>query len=142
MDPLSVSASLITLLGLAAQTAQHLKKLNKALRGASARVIELQELAADLELTLKELLHKHVEKHPNCPEDSKQFLERAYDRATAKLNQLQNLAIYELTKQDGSGELKVSKMRWLGKHGEAEKLIDELRQIRGDLILAMSMLSS
>lgn len=133
MDPLSVTASILTVVGAASKVSKGLKLL-KALREAPGELSNLLEEVERIEMILKCVEQSFVASERAVPE-----LERVIDAAKEKLLALDSLIQYSLTKADEKS--KVDYWQWLRKQGSADRMRQDLATLRLDLTALISVTS-
>ena len=140
-DPLSLAASILTLLGAGGAIGRTLKKV-VALRHAPAILLALNNEVADLDnvvRTIDTVLHRHK----NILElASIGYLGESLDKIRQALSTFENLISYELTVIEGKdSHLRLDKSTWLRAESKVRALKDELRAEKADVCLALSVLT-
>lgn len=146
MDPVSISASVVTLIG-AANTASHgLRKLLR-LRGAPDIILSLNNEVSDLQLLLNEvgsLLSEarsvHTGGHGSATPKAAGFqsLPPTLARIQAKLSELDTI----LEKLPANGLNFASKVLWLRAESNVFKIRNELGSLKQNLSTALGLLTS
>ena len=130
MEPLSVTASIVAVLGAARRLSKGVGLL-KAARGAPESLDDLL-----LHLTgIEEVLHA-IQDVPTEPSTISPGLARVLGRAKAKFVEMDALIQYTLTHAGESS--KVDRWQWLKKRDEVDKLQRQLDALRNDLTTLIS----
>lgn len=126
MDPLSITASLIAVIG----AAQRVTKGLKVLKSVEEAPESLQRLLEDVSMFTTVLQAIQTA----CPVKQQKFLglEPALSRAKAKLLEIDTLITYVLTKPGESD--KVDRWQWIRKREKISTLRQELQDIQNTLI--------
>ena len=135
MEPLSVTASILTLLGAGGRIARALKKLS-SLKSADV-LYALSNEVEDLRLVITEvddLLQSAAETLHQQPPAS---LERALERVKYALLELERYIAYELTIQHGE-KARVDKSVYMRAEGKLQSIQESLRKHRQDLRSAIA----
>ncbi|KAI1193233.1 ankyrin [Nemania serpens] len=140
MDPLSLTASIITVVGVADTAARGLKKLI-ALRGASDAILALSNEISDLRLTLREL--DYILKASRADDATlNDYLQGSVfpniDTTQKKLVAFEQLVEGRLKKSDGSPD----KLGWLKYEEKIQKLQKDLRHLRLNFGTILGIISS
>lgn len=130
MEPLSVTASVVAVLGVARRLSKGVGLL-KAAKGAPE---SLDDLLVHL-TGIEEVLHA-IQDVPTEPSTISQGLARVLGRTKAKFVEMDALIQYTLTQAGESS--KVNRWQWLRKRDEAEKLQRQLDALRNDLTALIS----
>ncbi len=160
MDPLSVTASLLAVLGAASaagRALQHVSDLRHAPDQLVALTNEVCILSclvntalvhhrikvADLQVVLKtagEVVESRIETSQDCGS-----LARILQRASLSIAELNQLINHELVRkgaaQNPDGKPKASHTGFLRRHGKLRSLKDELREIKLGLLIAVGTLT-
>ena len=136
MDPFSLTAGIIGVLGVGGQLAGCLKKI-ETLKGAPKELRELNGEISDFYLVVKQV---HGLCH-QCSEDSgvsrDNGLRSPLARMKGKLLELEELVAFKLTKSGSTDrDIQVDRSRWLRLKPKVQKLREDLRCI----ILNISLL--
>ncbi len=129
-DPLSVTASIIAVIGVAGEVAKGLRRL-KAAKDAPEGLQDLLEDFAQLEMVLNGI--KSAVLSPGRPPVELATLIR---EAGSKLLELRSLIECTLTKVGVSDQ--VNRWQWLRKGNEVERLRNQLGTIRLNLVAVTS----
>ncbi|KAL8694797.1 MAG: hypothetical protein Q9224_003507 [Gallowayella concinna] len=133
MDPLSISASVVTLLGVAEGVSRGLRKLLK-LRGVPDLVLALNNEVSDLQLLLNEvgtLVQKEARSVHSLP--------RILERIQAKLN---NLDLILRRFSTNTGPKWPARVLWLKEEPNVLRIRNELGTLKQDLTTALGLSSS
>ena len=130
MEPLSVTASVVAVLGAARRLSKGVGLL-KAAKGAPESLDDLLLHLAGIE----EVLYA-IQDVPTRPTTVSPGLTRVLGRTKAKFIEMDSLIQYTLT---GAGESsKVDRWQWLRKRDEVDKLQRQLDALRNDLTALIS----
>ncbi|KAH7379029.1 ankyrin repeat-containing domain protein [Cadophora sp. MPI-SDFR-AT-0126] len=138
MDPLSISASIVALIGGATTVVRGLDKL-QSLRHAPAELKALLNEVADLQVVLtsvKESLECLRGLGPQIPHDALRNLPDMIDRATKTIEDLNSFVSGNLLKGDpnpAGGVLKVSRRTWLGKEKKLAAFRGSIKECKENL---------
>lgn len=138
MDPLSVSASIAALLGLAAATAQGLSKL-KLIRAAETEVCALSSEISDIQAVLQQLrCSLDAESEAEMMSTSLPLLLKT---ATECLSELQVVIESRLVAPQGepSRTKKVLRHRWVSEKPRIEGLRERLKELRHNIIAVVGI---
>lgn len=142
MDPLSVTASLVAVIGAAAATAQSLDKLRSFMKDTSTEFCLLRNEISDLQLIL------HATE--SAVRESKKGLERwsrpnqlfiithSLQLAKDQLLELNQIVSSELIDSyDGAGAARVAKLQWFRARSRLTLMLGSLRQLKQHLTLIL-----
>lgn len=145
MDPLSITAATLALIGAANQVAVGLSKL-ASLKGAPAAILALNNEVSDLRLVLQEaepLLLKHKQatapSQPTCPQkmvDATFLL--SIERAKEKLLDLESVIQNRLMTRLGA----IDRLGWLREQDKVRKAQTDLRTVRLNITAALGVVTS
>ena len=130
MDPLSVTASVLALLGAARKLSKGVD-IMRAAKGAPESLDDLLLQLSDIEEVLQEIQHVSAEPSAVSP-----GLTKVLGRTKAKFLEMESLIQYTLTEAGESS--KVDRWQWLRKRDEAERLQRQLDALRNDLTALIS----
>ncbi|KAG4431012.1 hypothetical protein IFR05_013502 [Cadophora sp. M221] len=142
MDPLSISASIVALIGAATTVVRGLDRL-QALRHAPAELKVLLNEVGDLQVVLtsvKESLESLRGLGTQIPQDALRNLPDMIDRATKTIEDLHNFVSGDLLKGDlnpASGVLKVSRRTWLGKDKKLAAFRGSIKECKDNLNIVL-----
>ena len=144
MDPLSISVSILSILGVGGVIAKSIKKvlsLQHAPNLVASLNNELEEVRLVVTATHNILRDSQAEITPN---DSTviESLEKALDTVKTRLLQLQELIEYRLISSISNSDIKINKIAWSRKRGNLKNLHDQLHTAKTSLSTALSLLSS
>ena len=145
-DPLSIAASVITVIGAADSIGKSLGKV-KTLRNAPAEVLALQNEVSDLRIVLDDVNFCVLDM--GSTETSTritirlQHLSELVDRAKSQLLQLDKLLHYDIIKPGSlDGEFKVSRTEWLRAQSAVEAIRQSLRDVKLNIATQMMGINS
>ena len=131
-DPLSVFASVVTLLEAGTKCAKHLRRLVQDFRHADDELTALSNETNDLNVVLTEVEHagQAIKNAGTLPQTQViDALSTQLDRARRKLTELETLTKLLLP----SGSIKADKIAWMRKKATARRLQVDLRDVRQSL---------
>ena len=145
MDPLSLTVSILTLLGAGGSIAGAFEKL-RSLRQAPEALHALNNEISDLHLIVLEtntLLQEHqdIASINRRTQDFAANLKPILDRAREKLLELESLIVYRLTTPGPSNEPNINKSAWMRERKRMKMIQTEIHTIRMDLVAAVGILS-
>jgi hypothetical protein len=137
MDPLSITASLVSLLSFSGSCAKDLRKLIHTVRNAPTEILALTNELADLNVLLADLNNtsQAIERAPVQSQADREFLialAAQLAKADSKLMQLDSLASI-LSTRTSDGDAKFQRSIWLKKKSLAIRIQQELAEIRQSL---------
>ena len=141
MDPLSITASIITLadagtIGKGVAKVLEIRNAPQILLGLNNEIADLYYVVQDIDNFLK----RHTETIPSTFATS---LSRALEKGSRTLSTLENLVAYELTTIKGKeNELRLDRSRWLRAEPKVQQMKDEIRDDRIWLVSILSLLVS
>ena len=143
MDPLSITASTIAVVGLVTQLAKSLTKVKRTFQNAPAEFDALVNEVSDFQIVLNEFqsvasVQADQVGHPRW-NDASQILQNSRD-ALSKLEKIINLRL--VGSHDGNGQIKVSRLAWLRSKEEVGSLRMILRDERNKLAFFVTLLTS
>lgn len=147
MDPLSLTASIIAVVGAGSKIGKGLKKLVAA-RHMPDIVLALNNEVSDLRCVVHDLddllwQHDQVAHEDRGPLPGHASLSSALKHAKETLLALKSLIAYELTTVDSTnGHIKMDWSSWLRAEAKAQKLKDDIHTDRVRLSSALSLLAS
>jgi hypothetical protein len=142
MDPLSITASIVSLLSFSGSCAKDLRKLIHTVRNAPTEILALTNELADLNVLLADLNNTShaIERAPVRSQADRDFLialAAHLAKADLKLSQLHTLACTFSTRT-ADGNLKFQRYKWLKNKSSAIKVQRELAEVRHSLALLFS----
>lgn len=147
MDPLSLTASIITVVGAASTVSRGLKKILSA-RNLPHIVLQLNNEVTDLQVVIQDVedllcRRAQVNREDRKPLQKQESLVRALEHANQTLLALQSLIACKLTTVDSrDGRIKFKRKSWLLVESRVKSLKDEIRTDRLRLSAALSLLAS
>lgn len=147
MDPLSLTASIIAVVGAGSAVSKGLKKLLST-RNLPAIVLQLNNEVTDLQYVVRDV-DALLRQHDHTVQEGRQALLgygsliRALEHTKKTLLALESLIAYELTTMDSrNGRTKVDWISWLRLEPKVKHLKEEIRNDRMRLSPALSLLAS
>ena len=140
MDPLSITVSIVALIGAAQQVAVGLNKL-ASLRGAPAAVLALNNELSDLRLVLSEaepLLLKHGRATAASTVANDTRLKPSIEGARAKLVELESIIQNRLMTRLGA----IDRLGWLKEQDKIRKALKDLRIVRLNITAMLGVVTS
>ena len=141
MDPISLTASIIAVLGAGGAIAKGMRKIRR-LESAPGVLLQLNNEVTDITLLI-DLIYDLVRKGTPCPSSSAKQLEfvcATLSRAKDAVLQLEKLIAYTLTKETHSGA-EVDRSTWIRSSGRIRNAKDSIRRAREDLNTVWATLS-
>ena len=143
-DPLSITASIIAVVGAAEGVTKTLAKI-KSIRNAPDELLALINEVSDLKIILRDL-QNYVNQNMHRPQISQEELENIsilINRAKDKLLELDKLIQYKLVKPESiTDQIKVSRREWLRAKSTIEKFRQSLRDIKLNIMTQMMVINS
>ena len=143
-DPLSIIASVITVIGAAEGVSKMLSRLRR-IKNAPNEILALINEVSDLTLILGDVERCFTDegRRPRLSQDHLRTLSTAINRARDKLLELDKLIQYRLVKPDSVPDnLKVSRYEWASAKPTIERFRQSLRDTRLNIVTVMVMLNS
>ena len=147
MDPLSMTAGILAVIGAGSTVHKGLKKILSARRlpdilfQLNNEVTDLQYVVQDVDDLLRQRSQSTGE--DPCPLSSYASLTSALEHAKATLLALESLIVHELTTVDSlDGRTKMNRITWLRVESKVKSLKDDIRTDRVRLSSALSLLAS
>lgn len=146
MDPLSISAAIVTLMGAANHVAIGLNKLS-SLKGASAAILQLNDEVSDLHLILQEtepllLRHKQAASPGLATKVTasvdEPLLLLSMERARNNLTDVESLIQNRLMNRMGA----IDKLGWLMDQDKVRQAKENIRRTKLDITAALGVVSS
>lgn len=141
MDPLSVTASILALLGAGGKVGTACKKII-ALRHAPAGLMALNNEVTDLHILVQDVDDILRQDSETSGTDTPPSVTSALKRTRATLLRLETLIAYELTTPSASNESRLDRSVWLRAESRVQKLKDDIRADRVALTSALGLLTS
>ena len=139
-DPLSITASIIAVVGAAEGVTKTLAKI-KSIRNAPDELLALMNEVSDLKLVISDIQNHIVIQRAQTPQTELQNISTLVKRAKDKLLELDQLIQYRLVKPE-SDQIKVSRREWLRAKAVIERFRQNLRDIRLNIITQMAVINS
>ena len=133
MDPLSVTASIVAVVGAAGSLTSGLRKIH-ALKDAPDDLRQLYEELSDIHL-LVSTIQASCRQWSNrvlVEDECDKFIAVTLKRSSAELLDVEKLIAYDLTKATSNGD-KLDKMAWLRAQGKVRSAQARLRDTRSRL---------
>lgn len=138
MDPLSLTASILAIIGAGGSVGKCLKKL-ASLRHAKRDLILLQEDVSELQSLVGSVSDIVLEFEATTNKRSDQSIGRALERTKSTLLELEKLIVYDLTTTaDSNGETQIQPWAWVRAQGEVRTLRAHILERRLGLLTALS----
>lgn len=146
MDPLSISAAIVTLMSATNHIAISLNKLS-SLKGASAAILQLNDEVSDLHLILQEtepLLLRHKQAaSPGLATKATASVDEpllllSMERARNNLTDVESLIQNRLMNRMGA----IDKLGWLMDQDKVRKAKENIRRTKLDITAALGVVSS
>jgi hypothetical protein len=139
-DPLSISASIVALIGATGTIAKGLRKL-ASLRNAPDTILALNNEVSDLRLIFWEigsLLEKHDDRVAGIA-----GIDNILKRAEAGLLELETVLTKTIAASTTpNGDVDFNRVAWLRHKSRVVSMIDKLRETKANLNTALSVLSA
>ena len=130
MDPLSITAGIISVLGAGGTVAGGLSKI-RGLKRAPNVLLQLNNEVTDLQL-LVQAIDELYRQHIDTTAIQQEVVCNALERAKHTVLNLEKFIQYTLTKETGVG-IKVDRVSWFRHHDRVREMRDTLRCVRSDL---------
>ena len=144
-DPLSITASIIAILGAAEGVTKMVGKI-KGIQDAPTELLALLNEVADLTLVLRHVQNftrSQSARSPQSLQDQCQHLSALVDRAREKVLRLEELIEYKLVKPDSTPEsIKISRLEWAKARRPLKEFQQSLRDIRQNISTHLLMIDS
>ena len=143
-DPLSITASIIAVLGAIEGVTKTLAKI-KNIRNAPQELLALINEVSDLKLILSDVQSYVTEATArlDLPQEPLQHMSTLANRARSRLLELDELIQYRFTKADSiTDQIKVSQREWARGRSIIETFRQSLRDIRLNIVTQMVVLNS
>ena len=141
-DPLSIAASVITVVGTANGVGELLSRI-KSLQHAPDELLALVNEVSDLRVVFGDIASTFLRDEKRSPtlKEQLQHISDLVDRAKDRLLELEKLIHYHLVKPEATN-LKVSRHAWAMARGTIERFRNNLRDVKLNLIAQMVIISS
>ena len=151
MDPLSVTASILTLLAASRSMVGGLQKLS-SLRQAPDIILALNNEISDFQLVIFELdnylqqdLARSSANNQPCSANNQPFsadILPILDRAKVKLMELKSLIEHRLLLRGPNGAERLNKAAWFWERQKVKRIQEEIRDLRANLVAVVGVLVS
>ena len=142
MDPISLIASIITLIGAGGSVAKGLRKLI-SLKEAPDSLLQLNNEISDLQLVasaIQEIFWQCSESLGEARKSHHAILDNALSNTKTVILELEVLIVYGLAKVTAGGS-RVNRLAWVREERKIQAMKDRLRAARMDLVAATSLLN-
>ena len=131
MDPLSLTASILAVLGAGSTL---MKSLDRALqlKRAPDTLLQLNNEVADLQILVRAVDEIWRQDGASITVAQQEVVSKALDRARVAVLELEKLIAYILTRETDGGPT-VYRLAWAYAHGRIKRTKDKLRTARNDL---------
>ena len=141
MDPLSLTASIIAIVGAGSKLAQTVKKI-ASLRGAPAVLLALNNEIADLQLALLAIIDVYEGGH-TVQESTAASLSSTLLQVRTSIEQLVGLVARVQKPSNGATDgLKLNRVAWLREQSRLNGVNNDMRDCRRKLISLTGLLTS
>ena len=141
MDPLSLTASLIAIVGATGRISKTIQKI-VSIRGAPDVVSALSNEISDLRLVLQ-AVETLLQRGSTFPSPFYSSLRASLDRARAQMLELETIVEYQImTTAGANNEPKVNRIVWTRRRGQIQRIQDELRLARLDISTVLGAATS
>lgn len=141
MDPLSLTASIIAIVGAGSTLAQTVKKI-ASLRGAPAVLLALNNEIADLQLALLAIIDVYEGGH-TVQESTAASLSSTLLQVRTSIEQLVGLVARVQKPSNGANDgLKLNRVAWLREQSRLNRVNNDMRDCRRKLISLTGLLTS
>lgn len=144
MDPLSITASIIAVIGAAASTRKGISKL-LSLCEASEELFALKNEVSDLQAlfwSTKDLLQAQTSPLTQTHTESLIKIAEETRKKLLEITAIVDQDIINVNQYPHDGKLKISKYRWLKHQACLRRLKDEMRNVKSSFILGIAALTS
>ena len=139
-DPLSIAASILTILGTTSVVGSFLKEIYE-LRNAPSILLDLNNKLQDLQILVRRVHDLSEQQSDILTSASDEGLLRSLESVQSLLSRLENLVAYDLTVvRSGSGRLELDKSRWFRAKSKVKRLKEGLEVEKRELSLKLSLL--
>ena len=144
MDPLSVTASIITLLAAGGSIVDGLEKL-ASLREAPDIILALNNEISDFRVVIFEIANylqqEPIQSLPNAQGFHTNILP-LLNRARDKLDELEALIEYKLVLPRNDGNIRLNKTGWIWERQKVKRIQEEIRSVKISLVATVGVLNS
>ena len=141
-DPLSLTASIIAVIGAVEVVAKTLKKIS-SIRNAPNELLALVNEISDFRIILSDVENHNVKNTESVPQQQLQHMSILLNRAKDQLLQLDELVQNRLIKPNSTlANVKVSRLNWSKASGTIEEFRKRLKDVRMNLIALLAVENS
>lgn len=141
MDPLSITASVIAILGAAGEVTKGLAKV-QALYHAPAELSGLMNEVSDLRAVISQISTFSNQLEEESFRGPVVTLKNHLNKAMGQLRTLDNLINAELFKVRADGTIKMSRTAWIRLKADVQRMQRDLRSIRVNIGTALGVVTS
>ena len=142
MDPLSLTASIITIVGVGGKFGKAMARV-RALKNAPAIFLALNNEIADLHYVVQDVddvLRRHSDIVGTIPARS---LCRALEKSKSTLSSFERLVSYQLTTVDGKeNHARLDRSAWLRAEKKVQRVMNDIREDKINLSNALTILNA
>ena len=140
MDPLSLTASLLAILGAGGAIAKGLNKIRN-LKDAPAVLLQLNNEVTDLHILIRGVDELYNQRGDSINISQRDIIYSTLARAKEALLELEQLISYRWTKETNNG-VEVDRSVWIRAQTKMKETKDRIRNVRTDLNGAWVVISS
>ena len=140
MDPLSLTASLLAILGASGAIAKGLNKIRR-LKDAPGILLQLNNEVTDLHLLIRGVDELYTQQSDSTNISLRDIVYSTLVRAKEALLELEQLISYQWTKETDNG-VEVDRSVWIRAQTKIKETKDRIRNVRNDLNGAWAVISS
>jgi chromosome segregation ATPase len=137
MDPLSLTASIITVVGLAGEVGKNLRRLHHISAEIHSLINDVSDLQAVLAEVDRVVIQYQVTAH--APEEAILNLSKTVQAARRRLTELNEMI---LESGGADGKAKVARLKWIRAKTQAASIQQSLRDLRMNLVTILGTLCS
>ncbi len=142
MDPLSITASAITVASLAASTCRTFADLRSLCKSLPGRLHALNNEVVDIEVVLVQVATVFNDRAHSIPENQQQAIPRLLEQATAKLSELQS-SVGQLAKHCDRAKFVVLQAHaWRKEQPKLRALQDDIKTVKCSLNVVLGASNS
>lgn len=150
MDPLSITASIIAVIGAAGRASEGALFIIRVWKAAPDEILAIVNELSDIQLVLRSAndtlnLTSSADKIPFLGEECSSGLVRMLNRAQEALQELAELLYDKLLRVENVGEeiqVKFLRLRWVKERQNVRQLQTELRSLRANISALLSAISA
>ena len=142
MDPISITASIIAVLGAGGTVAKGLNRIRR-LNNAPEILLQLNNEVVDIHLVIRSVdeLAQQWSQQPSTSERQRELVHAALSRTKDTVLELERLIAYILTKETDTGA-KVDRLAWIMNMERIREMKNKIRAARDNLNSIWAMLSN